>query len=64
MKKTIATLTLSLMIAGAAQAADAPKTNQHQSRDQRHRACNQLADNQQLSGDARSAFIASCVKGK
>ena len=34
----------------------------HKSKDTEFRMCKHLADVKQLSGDARSAFIATCVK--
>ncbi len=63
MKKTLITLALSMMVTGAF-AAEAVKANPHKSRDQRMRDCTKQANDQQLSGDARSAFIAGCMKPK
>ena len=64
MKKTVATVTMGLLLAGIFSAwADAAKPNPHQSRDQKLRACKKLADDQHLGGDERSTFIAACMKG-
>lgn len=43
-------------------AVAAPQENSHQSRDALFRFCKNEADKKQLSGDARSSFIAACVK--
>lgn len=43
-------------------ATDAPAANPHRSRDAKMRLCKAEADQQQLAGDARSAYIAACMK--
>lgn len=43
-------------------AVAAPQEDPHKSRDAVFRMCKKEADQKQLSGDARSSFIATCVK--
>jgi hypothetical protein len=41
-----------------------PAANPHKQRHQKMSQCKLEADQQQLSGDQRSAFIATCIKSK
>ena len=69
LKKTIIILVLSFGAVALSHAQQVPapfpvepQENVHKSRDSLFRACKNEADIKQLAGDARSSFIANCVK--
>jgi hypothetical protein len=67
MFKTLLKVSLLTVLAGSGGAAQSNPTappNPHREYDQRFSACKWSADQQKLSGDARKAFIARCVKNR
>lgn len=52
-----------VLAAGETAPADtAPQQNVHRSRDAKMRICKAEADQKQLSGDERNAYLASCMQ--
>lgn len=56
------TLIAGLLVGGIALAQAEAPVNPHKSRDAKMRECKNQADQQQLSGDERRVFIATCMQ--
>jgi len=61
MKPTIILMTLALLVAGAAHAADAPEKKSQQTR---MAACSADAKQKELKGEARKQFMSECLSTK